>query len=409
MKDRTGGSISKNRTVLPMMLFLACLLTACQQAPPEVVEQMENYRENRQAEASDITYCRAEQLREASVDDLEKLPENLVLPKQVDFSGLQDIGILHLRYVENYTEQKEKIAEAFHIDSAKLQKDEQGIRNYEMLMYDDEEKEEYLLICDNGIVSYLGKSCYTVENFTEEESEALYNATKHIYLGTGDTMEEAWTLAGEDISVAQQVEWAEDWLTDSGILSEAFTYPIRTIYLREFPDGKHRISMLAQIRYHGVPLAYAGGKISLDTNIPYMAEIANNITLDMDRPYEIDQCNNDGQYEVTGYEKKDEVIDFPSAVQIVADELSGFQSVPIRKVEIQYVLMPQYDYKSKEDSYGHPGNAVETRPVYCFMIPFGKDYSQRNVAENICYVNVDMLTGEVTSDLEESNYRNDTR
>lgn len=401
MKSKTG------RMGLVLTSLTVCLLTGCQQAPREVVDQMEKYRDNPQAEESEITYCVPEELRNASVDDLETIPENLLLPKAVDFSQIQDIGLLSLQFMGGYVEQKEKIAEVFEVEASKLERFEEnaGVT----LMYDDEKAKQYLLVVDNGLFSYLGGSCYEQEDLSEEEEGKLYDATKRLYLGAGDDADIEWTLAGETVSVAQQIEWAENWLTDSGILSETFTYPIRTIYLREFPNGKRRLSMMAQMRYHGVPLAYVGGGVVWDGNIPYIGRIDNCVTLDMDEPYEIGQCNNNGQFEVTDYEKREKVIDFPSAVQLVADELSGFQAVRIRKIEICYTLTPQYDYMSEDAAYGKVGNKVATRPVYCFMIPFGKDLSQRNIGEgsDMCYVNVDMLTGEVTSNLEEMHYVNE--
>lgn len=401
MKSRMGGM----RLVLASLTV--CLLTGCQQAPKEVVDQMEKYRDNPQAEEREITYCAPEELRDASLEDLEIIPENLLLPKAVDFSEIQDIGLLNLRFISGYVEQKEKIAEIFDIEASRLERSEENAGA--TLMYDDEKEKQYLLVVDNGLFSYLGKSCYEVEDLSEEESRKLYDAMKRLYLGAGDEADIEWTLAGETVSIEQQIEWAENWLTDSGILSETFTYPIRTIYLREFPNGKRRLSMMAQIRYHGVPLAYAGGGVVWDGNIPYIGRIDNSITLDMDKPYEIGQCNNNGQFEVANYEKQEAVIDFPSAVQLVADELSGFQAVRIRKIEICYTLSPQYDYTSEDAAYGKAGNKVETRPVYCFMIPFGRDISETGISEgsDMCYVNVDMLTGEVTSDLEERNYVNE--
>lgn len=404
MKSRMGRYI-----VSVLASLMVYLLSGCQQAPQEVVDQMEKYRDNPQAEETIISYCSPEQLRKASIDDLEVVPENLILPKAVDFSGIQDIGLLKLNFTKDYTKQKEKIAGVFDIEVSELERMEEELENYERLMCDDENEEKYLLVSDNGLFSYLGKSCYAEEDLSEEESWKLYETTKRLYLGAGDDADIEWTLSDQTVSVVQQVKWAENWLSDIGILSEDFTYPIRTIYLREFPDGKRRLSMMAQIRYHGVPLAYVGGGIGWDGNIPYVGQMDDCITLDMDSPYEIVQCNNNGQFEVTGYQKQEKVIDFPSAVQIAADELSGFQAVDIRKIEVLYTLSPQYNYKEENASYNKPGNKVATRPVYCFMIPFGKDLSQRNIGEgsDMCYVNVDMLTGEVTSNLEEMHYVNE--
>lgn len=72
-----------------------------------------------------------------------------------------------------------------------------------------------------------------------------------------------------------------------------------------------------------------------------------------------------------------------------------------------YTLAPQYDYKKKDAYYEMGGNLVETRSVYSFIIKCDDDDTCDkgvNEAYDLCYINVDMLTGEVTENIEERGY-----
>lgn len=64
------------------------------------------------------------------------------------------------------------------------------------------------------------------------------------------------------------------------------------------------------------------------------------------------------------------------------------------------------DYQSETEYYAAPGNVVRARPVYSFMIVYGEADTSMGVTENntFCYVNVDMLTGEVTTNMDSKGF-----
>ena len=102
--------------VIFCVLFLV-LPAGCQQVPDEVKDRMENYGEGGQIEKTEVNYCTVEELRNASMDDIDHVPDNLKLPKKVDFSGIESIENLVLKRPEDYDENKDKIAELFGVEN----------------------------------------------------------------------------------------------------------------------------------------------------------------------------------------------------------------------------------------------------------------------------------------------------
>ena len=109
--------------------------------------------------------------------------------------------------------------------------------------------------------------------------------------------------------------------------------------------------------------------------------------------------NGVGKIRIDFREEIDEVIDLQSAIRRMNEEMSGFRELNISKILPMYVLYPIYE--TNEELYGAPGQKLEGRPVYAFVIKEGVDdaefgISKGNTARTIF---VDMVTGEVTTDI----------
>lgn len=90
------------------------------------------------------------------------------------------------------------------------------------------------------------------------------------------------------------------------------------------------------------------------------------------------------------------IVDLESAVRIVKEKLSGFESLHFTKIIPLYV-----PYLGKMG--GGPGTQIEVRPVYAFLIEEEQKPQQTGVVKcNSChnFLYVDMVTGELTVELE---------
>ena len=160
----------------------------------------------------------------------------------------------------------------------------------------------------------------------------------------------------------------------------------------------------------GVPLDFYGGETVIDGvnggKVEKMDTFVNVAITDKNR-YEF--YLNNGVFEVKNRIKVDEIVDFQSAVNILTEKMSGFNKIEIVEVEPLYVLQPQYDVASNE-YYAKPGNTVKAIPVYSFLVKFNGDNSFDDCSVDIkegndyCYINVSMLDGSLTSNLEEKGY-----
>jgi len=81
------------------------------------------------------------------------------------------------------------------------------------------------------------------------------------------------------------------------------------------------------------------------------------------------------------------------------EEMSGFRELNITKILPMYVLYPKY--KTDEELYSTPGQTMEGRPVYAFLIAEGTDDTEFGINKSNAYkaIFVDMVTGGVTTNI----------
>lgn len=109
--------------------------------------------------------------------------------------------------------------------------------------------------------------------------------------------------------------------------------------------------------------------------------------------------NSVGRLKIDSAEKVSEIVDLESAIRLVNREVSGFHQLKIDKVLPLYALYPKYN--TEEELISFPGQKVEGRPVYAFIIKEVEDKSEFGITKNnACkVVFVDMVTGEVCTNI----------
>lgn len=391
---------NKTYFLLLSLLFIGGLCTGCAQAPEKVLENKKEYGSNKQVGVSQISWCSIEELRGSSMDDIIQQHGNLSLPDQVDFSSIQDVHELELKFPDHYTQRKQEFAELFGLGTG-LRWEERGVKSkkYRLAEYDSQEKKEYLCIEDNGFVSFDSPDCYEI-------SEGEHPISQKIYLKRGDAADINVNLDGKNVSLLEEINWANTKINQIMTLDSAFDFDIRTIYIRKNNADTQRVSMSAWMRYHGMPLDFFGGGMEDVGNYSRVNYTDNILQVEMLRDEEFAFLVNQRSFEVSHEKPVEQVIDLQSAVNIAEEKMSGFHRIAIAEIEAMYTLIPQYDYKVKDAYYAMGGNLVKTRPVYSFIIKYDDDACDKGVNEayDLCYINVDMLTGEVTDNLEESGY-----
>lgn len=376
------------------------LLTGCQRMPDAVAEQQKSYGENPVLEDVEIRYCTVKELAAASMSDVGYIPDNLILPAQVDFSSVTDINIIDFAFAENYCEHAAEAADSLGIQNPEWTEFKGTLEGDTAVIYDSEQEEAYLAVGDNGQVSLLKNELYT-----DIGGEAL--ELKHVFTYP------AWqgsdfvcNLKQQQVRLDELAVRMEDYAAARGEIIGDFVPRVQAIYISEREDGKQRVSARLAFYYQGVVLDYFGGGIQEIDGISKVQQMDAYADLETESDREIDRFYNHARLLVQSEEKQEQVIDLESAVRLAEKQVSGFQKLTVAEVKAMYALYPQYDYESRTQYYAAPGNIVRARPVYCFMIPVAGN-GQTDVLEEgarFCYVNIDMITGEVTTNLGEKGF-----
>lgn len=380
--------------IAPFLLFM-CLLAGCQQAPDEVLERMENYgKESPIEEVQQEGYCTVEELREAAIDDIDHEPDNLELPSQVDFSGIESIGLLTVKRYEDYEENKENVAEFFGVD----------IPEWEMVgeenqWYQYSDADIYLAVDDNGEISYICGESY--DNLSNEQWLTIVS---QVHLGREDCPELTCRLEDGDIRLSDVLKNMQEWVDENELLQDEFDYELRTAYVGEKPDGGNMVDMTFQCMYKGVGLSYiAFGNGGMDMkSLPYIGPAVTIAVDDMSSTsFYVDQ---DRVYvaEETPLER---VVDFKSAVELVEQKLAGFSRLKVCEIRAEYFIRAEVG-ENPDNNQSMAGAVLHARPYYCFFIEVDVDDTTLGSREGnrYVYVCVDMEDGSVMTNFEEMNF-----
>ncbi len=387
------------------VLFLV-LPVGCQQVPDEVKNRMENYGEGGQIKKTEVSYCTVEELRNASIEELDHVPGNLKLPKKVDFSGIESIENLVLKRPEDYDENKDKIAELFGVENPEWDFVEGRILDYpssNWYLYQGEDA--YLSVDENGVISYINEQVY-------DEDEQL-DTVERIHLNREECPDMTYNLSSGQIPLPEMLEKTQEWVDGCEILQDEFDYELRTVCVKKRPDRTHRLALVVQRMYKGVGLNYLAGNGNIDgseySTISYVNSEVDLNFVEPDKPYFL---FNYAPVHIVEEESVNEVIDFQSAVNLVEEKLSGFGKVKVCEIRIEYMIYAEMSENENDNKYREiygEGAVLHTKPVYSFLIEFGEVNEAEETlgvfeSDEYVYVNVDMTDGTIITDFERRNF-----
>lgn len=385
------------RKILMGVVVIICLLTGCQQAPEQVQERMNSDADMQQMQETDCTYCTVEELKNISIDMVSYKPGNISLPDKIDFSDLEAVGTVTFQAQENYMDKREEIAEYFGVDNPRWEFYEESTN---WCQYDGEK--ETLVVDDNGEWAY---ECGRL--YQSVLQDTLPRTVKKLHLNREDITGIECRFDGKMESLENSIAYANQWLNRCKYINHDFDYKLRTIYVREYPDGENHLSMLYQMMYKGVGLSYITYGMLVDGQGEVIINAINSdVEMDMENSSTVTGFTISNHVNVIREEMVSEVIDFESALRLVEEKMAGFSKLNVAEVRIEYVLEPQYDTSRSDNAYSS-GVVMEARPVYAFWIPHGgSDDSDYGICESneMVYIYVDMLDGTVTDDFEPYSY-----
>ena len=383
------------------VLFLV-LPAGCQQVPDEVKNRMENYGQGGQIKKTEVNYCTVEELRNASIEELDHVPGNLKLPKKVDFSGIESIENLVLKRPEDYDENKDKIAELFGVENPEWSYidgvAENGIGS-NWYLYQGEDA--YLAVDENGEISYVNEQVY-------DEDERL-RTVERIHLNYEACPDMTCNLSSGKIPLPEMLDKIQEWVDGCELLQDEFDYELRTVCVKKKPDRTDIVALSAQRMYKGVGLNYFAlyDKVDDSDTLFYEGSWVDMNYAEIDEPYFL---FNQSPVHIVEEEPVDEVIDFQSAVNLVEEELSGFSKIKVCEIRVEYMIIPQKS-EDNDNNTEKEGAVLHTKPVYSFLIEFGEvDDANETLglleSAEYVYVNVDMTDGTIITNLDKRNFHN---
>lgn len=381
-----------------LILLLAGLLTGCQQAPEEVLERMDSHGKNNQVAKVQYELCSIAELRQASMEDIKEMPQNLLLPEQVDFSDVESVELVTFQRNEDCMKNRERIAGMFQIQNPEWEIVEGEGKWSES---SSDAGRYYLAVDENGSVSYIGG-----EEHDDLVSDIWPDTVKQIHLNRGESTDMECVLQGKKVSLQEQLGWVQSWVDNCEILGDEFDYKIQRVYIKEKADGDNRIAVLFQEMYKGVGLDYLALELGDADGKTIVTQMGAEVGIEIDQEKQLSYFLNETSVHVKESKPVEQVVDFPSAVKLAEQHLSGFSKLRVEEIRLEYMLYPVYDYEN--ENYETAGILIETRPVYSFWIKSGEVHNQEiGIVEtnDFVRVNVDLVDGTVDTDFEDKGFK----
>lgn len=375
------------------LLVLTAFLCGCQETPKEVAENMRQYGKDEQMQASDITYCSIEELRNAELPEVKG--KNLQLPDRLDLSGVEGVDLLHLKIVDDFMSEKsvEKYTSVFGIDKEKLKKGDAA--GYGPCLTFDNQKDKCFDIRKNGGMAYLEEPFY---EFPPTQTENYYDVYQD------DISKEEVCLADGKINLKKFCGDVETWL-EKNMPVEGISYKVsdvKTVKRAKKENGdKEMISLCAEYVHKGIALdSYSSiSEEDKDFNLRHIVMNLSVIMAYADAKTPGEFTRNE-VFAIDSSKPVDKVIDLKSAIRIFQEKMSGFGAVHIDTIRPAYALFRD----DTSDNGEGPGSGITARPVYFFLVKNLEAEKEDEMviikprqAEHVFFV--DMVTGEFTTDM----------
>lgn len=384
----------KNISVISLLFFCVMCITACHAVPQKVQENMSHYGENKSKTDYELSYCSVEDLRKASMDSIPNKDQNITYPTKVDFSKVKEIDDVTYTLVKDYTKYDEYYMDLFGMKKLEKKVD-QGVWDGDISDLFEDEK-DYMWINPSGEMAYLKQKKSEVDSSKGIEK---------IFLKRGDSIERTIHLIDGDILLNDLLIQMTETIK-SVKYNKAFDLEPRTIYIRKNTDGKDVVTIEYEISHNGMILDYYGVCIKENVDSMQIESMCTFSEITVEKISQIAAFSMMGMFEIENQQPFDRIIDFSSAIRIFENEVASFHDLKVAEIEPLYMLRPVYE-KEETSYYLKAGRQIETRPVYSFMIQCADDNKSENgilESNEYAYVNVDMITGEVYTNLGDKGY-----
>lgn len=392
--------MKKNIVKMIISVFACLCLVGCQKPPEQVVENMKEYGQNEQVEEeTEITYCSASELKDTDVKSIvDKYDVNI--PDNIDFSAIEEISELTVKYKENFVaENEKKYADLFGFDISNLKEIGSNRVGGLIKQGDDEEKKIHYGIGDNGFLAYMSGHWFdeSIESNVEKRYDILKEDISNVSIDSDE----------EIISLSDLCKENEEWF-NKNIGTSTLTYNVTDALVREIKyesETVKKISLCGEFNYKGIYFNNHLYNVIESNDGTYKTIVTNAIMSEYeDGDTMVRFTVNNNLFEIIDSKKIDRVVDFESAVRIVEEKLASFNQFEFCDVRPLYIMETISDDSGNIDPSA-PGMEIVAKPVYAFLEKGNLSYDE--LPDDIVialnkynrFVYVDMVTGELVTDI----------
>ena len=387
-----------------LCLLSLCILCGCRKTPDEVMERAKDYGENKQIkEDVEPIYCKPDELKNAGIADIDIDTGNIELPDKVDFSGVEDVCLLHMSYEKDFLSDKDRYLKLFGVNKDTFsERSDSGMLGV-CENYDSKKAKKGFNISENGFISYYAGVTYDfIAGDNDEDEEEFQAAIEDEYDIDNDDLSGVKIVFGDkDVKILNICRKAEKWLEENMPMPK-LEYHVSDAISRtiKYPENKKEstvLSLCAELEYNGIRLNNHITTSSDDTSDDVITKYDVNINYDASGNITF-FSNGSGKIKVDSAESLEKIVDFKSAVKLVNKKMADFNKLKVERIIPLYAIYSTSNFENDE-YISDPGKKVEARPVYAFL--FDKREENEDIGISKEYENfvlVDMETGELTTD-----------
>lgn len=243
------------KKLLLAFLGCVCILSGCQETPDQVKKNMNGYGESKQIDLEGVDYCSPQELKNVDIEDITYKPDNLALPSKIDFSDVEDVGVVYFKAKEKFTDNRDEFTDLIGKGAVDWERSETAGGGWD---FNDKDSEGW--IQDNGTFGFwLGRYNQYVR------SDNYLKITNRVYLGREDCPDLVCNLDGTSVSLKDVIAGTDRWVNEFKYLKGDLTYKARTVYVRTDDQGNDYVGLFYQPMYKGVGLSYL--TYPMDNNI----------------------------------------------------------------------------------------------------------------------------------------------
>lgn len=250
------------KLLIIILLFCGCYLAGCQAVPEKVKEANKKYNDNEQIGEVEVHRCSVDGLEASIKEGLQLQPENMILPKSVDFGDIQEVDALVLEYQSYFLNKREQAVEMFGRTETDWKDFQTTLKDDKTQVLSSDTGKYIVTVSNNGFVSAILPVVYDL--FSKEDTtsfEKLYR------VDSGDDTSDTCILNGEETTVSDQITYVNDWFQNSWKKQESdFDYQVKTVVLRSTDASDNILSMEISKSYQGIPLDTCGGLMDISGN-----------------------------------------------------------------------------------------------------------------------------------------------